>query len=349
MAKKSIRTAIGEALREEMLRDERVIMIGEDVAGGQGGTGELDAYGGVLGITKGLIGEFGEARVIDTPISEMGYMGVAVGAAASGLRPVPDLMFNDFLGCCLDTVLNQAPKMRYMFGGKSTCPITVRTMIGAGASAAAQHSQSLYHMLTSIAGLKVVVPSNAYDAKGLLAQAIRDDDPVIFCEHKALYDFAGAEAEVPDHSYTIPFGVANYVTEGTDVTIVALGLMVHIAAGVAAAMAEYGISVEVVDPRTTSPLDEESILESVESTGRLVIVDESAARCGFGHDIAALVATKAFSSLKAPIKLVTPPHCPVPFSSPLEQAWLPSPLRVAEAVLETMGLDPALAAAAAAQ
>jgi pyruvate dehydrogenase E1 component beta subunit len=346
MAEKSMREAINSTLRYEMARDEDVILIGTDVAGGQGGTGEIDAYGGVIGITKGLIGEFGPERVIDTPIAEQGYMGVAVGAAATGLRPVAELMFIDFIGCCGDMLLNQAAKIRYMFGGKSTCPMVMRTMIGAGGNAAAQHSQSLYHWLTAVPGLKVVVPSNAYDAQGLLATAIRDDDPVIFCEHKALYDFPSAAVEVPDGEYLIPFGEANYVTEGTDVTIVALGLMVHIAAGVAAAMAEYGISVEVVDPRTTSPLDEESILESVESTGRLVIVDESAARCGFGHDVAALVAEKAFHSLKAPIKLITPPHCPTPFSVPLEQAWIPSPERVAGAVLETMGLDPALAAAA---
>ena len=345
MAQKSIREAINSTLRYEMARDEDVILIGTDIAGGQGGTGEIDAYGGVIGITKGLIGEFGAERVIDTPIAEQGYMGVAVGAAATGLRPVAELMFIDFIGCCGDMLLNQAAKIRYMFGGKSTCPMVMRTMIGAGGNAAAQHSQSLYHWLTAVPGLKVVVPSNAYDAQGLLATAIRDDDPVIFCEHKALYDLPSAASEVPDGEYLIPFGEANYVTEGTDVTVVALGLMVHIAVGVAAAMAEQGISVEVVDPRTTSPLDEESILESVQSTGRLVIVDESAARCGFGHDVAALVADKAFHSLKAPIKLITPPHCPTPFSVPLEQAWIPSGERVAGAIMEVMGIDPNSAAA----
>jgi pyruvate dehydrogenase E1 component beta subunit len=345
MALKSIREAINSTLRYEMARDENVILIGTDIAGGHGGTGEIDAYGGVIGITKGLIGEFGAGRVIDTPIAEQGYMGVAVGAAATGLRPVAELMFIDFIGCCADMLLNQAAKMRYMFGGKSTCPLVMRTMIGAGANAAAQHSQSLYHWLTAVPGLKVVVPSNAYDAQGLLATAIRDDDPVIFCEHKALYDLPSAVSEVPDGEYLIPFGEANYVTEGTDVTVVALGLMLHIAAGVAAAMAEQGISVELIDPRTTSPLDEESILESVQSTGRLVIVDESAARCGFGHDVAALVADKAFYSLKAPIKLITPPHCPTPFSVPLEQAWIPSGERIADAIMAVMGIDPASAAA----
>ena len=345
MAETSMRDAINSTLYAEMERDDTVVLIGTDVSGGHAGTsGEQDVAGGVLGITKGLLPRFGESRVIDTPIAEMGYMGMAVGAAATGLRPVAELMFIDFIGCCGDMLLNQAAKMRYMFGGQSTCPMVMRTMIGAGANAAAQHSQSLYHWVTAVPGLKVVVPSNAYDAKGLLATAIRDDDPVIFCEHKALYDFPSAAVEVPEGELLIPFGEANFVTEGTDVTVVALGLMTHIAAGVAAAMAEQGISVEVIDPRTTSPLDEESILESVESTGRLVVVDESAARCGFGHDVVALVAERAFYSLKAPIKLITPPHCPTPFSPPLEQAWIPSGERVAGAILEVMGIDPAAAA-----
>ena len=340
MTEKSVRAAIGEAMASQMRRDENVVLIGEDVAGGQGCEGELDAFGGVLGLSKGLVHEFGTERVIDTPISEMGYMGMAVGAAATGLRPIAELMFADFYGCCWDMLYNQAAKFRYMFGGKAVTPLTVRCMIGAGASAAAQHSQSPYHVFTSLPGMKCVVPSNAYDAKGLLIQAIQDDDPVIFCEHKALYDLPQAITEVPDDSYTIPFGEANYVMEGNDVTIVALGLMVHIAAGAAKELANQGITCDVIDPRTTSPLDEEAILESVEHTGRLVIVDESSARCGFGHDVAALVAEKGFSSLKAPIKLVTPPHTPVPFSSPLEQAWIPSGERVAAAVLEVLlGLD----------
>jgi pyruvate dehydrogenase E1 component beta subunit len=317
MAIKTIRRAIGEALRLEMARDENVFIMGEDVAGGRGGTGVIDAAGGVLGITKGLIGEFGEQRVLDTPISETAILGCAVGAAVAGSRPVVELMFN-----------------RYMFGGKAETPLVVRTMCGAGIRAAAQHSQSLYHMVTSVAGLKCVVPSNAYDAKGLLIQAIRDNDPVVFFEHKALYDLPGVE--VPDEAYTIPFGEANFVREGEDVTVVALGLMAVTAAAVATEMAKSGISIELVDPRTTSPLDEDSILESVENTGRLVVFDESAARCGFAHDIAALVADKAFASLKAPIKIVTPPHTPVPFSAPLEDAWLPGPENLTAAVTEVM-------------
>ena len=334
MAIKTIRQAIGEALRLEMARDENVFIMGEDVAGGRGGTGVIDSAGGVLGITKGLLGEFGEERVLDTPISETAILGCAVGAAVAGSRPVVELMFNDFIGVCFDPLLNQAAKFRYMFGGKAETPLVVRTMCGAGIRAAAQHSQSLYHMVTSVAGLKCVVPSNAYDAKGLLIQAIRDNDPVVFFEHKALYDLPGVE--VPDEAYTIPFGEANFVREGDDVTVVALGLMAVTAAAVATEMAKSGISIELVDPRTTSPLDEDSILESVENTGRLVVFDESAARCGFAHDVAALVADKAFAFLKAPIKIVTPPHTPVPFSAPLEDAWMPGPENLMAAVTEVM-------------
>lgn len=334
MAIKTIRQAIGEALRLEMARDEDVFIIGEDVAGGRGGTGVLDAMGGVLGITKGLLEEFGEHRVLDTPISETAILGCAVGAAVSGSRPVAELMFNDFMGVCFDPLLNQAAKFRYMFGGKAETPLVVRTMYGAGIRAAAQHSQSLYHMFTSVPGLKCAMPSNAYDAKGLLIQSIRDNDPVVFFEHKALYDLPGVE--VPDEAYTIPFGEANFVRDGTDVTVVALGMMVVIAAGVAEELAKAGISVEIIDPRTTSPLDKESILESVEKTGRLVVFDESAARCGFSHDVAALVADEAFSSLKAPIKRVTPPHTPVPFSPQLEDAWMPGPADLIAAITAVM-------------
>src|SRR6059058_2917490 len=201
MPQKSIRQALNEALRQEMRRDPRIIVIGEDVAGGAATEGQRDAYGGVLGVTKGLIGEFGEARVIDTPITESAIMGAAAGAAVTGLRPVAELMFVDFLGVCFDQIYNQAAKFRYMFGGKATTPLVIRTMYGAGFRAASQHSQALYNIFTHIPGLKVVLPSNAYEAKGLLIQAIRDDDPVIFFEHKAMYD---ETAEVPDDAYTIP-------------------------------------------------------------------------------------------------------------------------------------------------
>jgi acetoin:2,6-dichlorophenolindophenol oxidoreductase subunit beta len=237
MPVKTIRQALHEALEHEMRRDPRVVVIGEDVSGGAGTEGGRDAAGGVLGVTKGLIKEFGESRVIDTPITESAIMGAAAGAAVTGLRPVAELMFSDFLGVCFDQIFNQAAKFRYMFGGKARTPLVIRTMVGAGRSAAAQHSQSPYHIFTSVPGLKVVVPSNAYDAKGLLIQAIRDDDPVIFFEHKAMYDDM---EEVPDEPYTIPFGEANLTREGKDATIVAIGRMVQFANAAADELARKG-------------------------------------------------------------------------------------------------------------
>jgi len=333
MPKKTYRQAINEALAHEMRRDPTVVVMGEDVAGGAGGSGEEDAYGGALGVTKGLIGEFGSSRVIDTPITESAIVGAAAGAALAGIRPVAELMFVDFLGVCFDQIFNQAAKFRYMFGGNATTPLVLRTMIGAGFRAAAQHSQSLYHFFTAVPGLKCVVPSNAYDAKGLLIQAIRDDDPVVFFEHKVLYDTTD---EVPDEAYTLPFAEANLVREGSDITLVAFSRMVHLATEVADKLAGEGVSVEVLDPRTTSPLDEDSILESVEKTGRLVIVDESAKRCGLAADIAGLVASEGFSNLKAPVKQVTPPHTPVPFSPVLEDAWVPSVESVESTVRDLM-------------
>ena len=341
MPKKSYRQAVNEALRQEMRRDPRVVLIGEDVAGGQGGSGEIDAYGGVLGVTKGLIGEFGADRVIDTPITESGFLGMAAGAAATGLRPVVELMFVDFLGVCFDQIFNQAAKFRYMFGGHARTPLVVRAMAGAGLRAAAQHSQMLDSIFTHIPGLKVVMPSNAYDAKGLLIQAIRDDDPVIFLEHKTLYD---TETDVPDDAYTIPFGEANIVCDGDDATIVAFSAMVPRCKAVADKLAGEGISVEVIDPRTTSPLDEASILESVERTGRLIVVNEDNPRCSMASDIAALVAEKGFYSLRAPVKSVTAPHTPVPFSPALEDLYVPSTARIEAAVRAALS-DPARIAA----
>ena len=329
MATKSYRQALNEALVHEMRRDPDVVVMGEDVAGGAGGTGEMDAYGGPLGVTKGLIHEFGAGRVIDTPITESAIMGMAAGCAMTGLRPVAELMFADFLGVCLDPIYNQAAKFRYMFGGKARTPLVVRTTIGAGFRAAAQHSQSPYHIFTSIPGLKVVLPSNAYDAKGLLIQAIRDDDPVIFLEHKLLYDTV---AEVPDEAYVIPFGEAAITRTGKDVTVVAMSRMVHFANEVADRLLAERIAVEVVDPRTTSPLDLDTIIESVSKTGRLVLIDESANRCSVAADIAALVAQHAFGALKAPIRLVLPPHTPVPFAPVLEDAYIPGPARLEAAI-----------------
>ncbi|MBB1614600.1 pyruvate dehydrogenase [Pseudomonas sp. UMC65] len=330
MARKiSYQQAINEALAQEMRRDPSVFIMGEDVAGGAGAPGDNDAWGGVLGVTKGLYHQF-PGRVLDTPLSEIGYVGAAVGAATRGVRPVCELMFVDFAGCCLDQILNQAAKFRYMFGGKAQTPLVIRTMVGAGLRAAAQHSQMLTSLWTHIPGLKVVCPSSPYDAKGLLIQAIRDNDPVIFCEHKLLYSLQG---EVPEESYAIPFGEANFLRDGKDMTLVSYGRTVNTALDAARSLAGRGIDCEVIDLRTTSPLDEDSILESVEKTGRLVVIDEANPRCSMATDISALVAQKAFASLKAPIEMVTAPHTPVPFSDALEDLYIPDAAKIEKAVL----------------
>ena len=331
MSVKSYRQAVNEALAQEMRRDPTVIVMGEDNAGGMGSPGEDDAWGGVLGVTKGLMPEFGRDRVLDTPITESAFIGAAAGAAATGLRPVAELMFVDFMGVCFDQIFNQAGKFRYMFGGKAVTPLVVRTMYGAGFRAASQHSQCLYPIFTHTPGLKVVVPSSPYEAKGLMIQAIRDDDPVMFFEHKVMYD---DEEEVPDEAYTIPFGEANLTREGDDVTIVALGRMVSFANQVADKLDKDGISCTVVDPRTTSPLDEDTILECAEETGRVVVVDEANPRCSMASDVAALIGQNVFGALKAPVKMVTPPHTPVPFAPELEDAYIPSPARIEAEVRE---------------
>ncbi len=323
----SYKDAINEALSQEMERDSKIIVMGLDNAGGRGTEGVMDAWGGVLGVTKGLYAKFGD-RVMDTPISESSYIGAAVGAAACGMRPVVELMFSDFLGVCFDQLMNQAAKFRYMFGGTAETPVVCRMMYGAGFRAAAQHSQCLYSIFAHIPGLKVVLPSTPHDAKGLLIQAIRDNDPVIFMEHKALYAMKG---EVPEEAYAIPFGKANIVREGKDVTIVALGRMVHMASQAATTLAKSGIECEVIDPRTISPLDEATIIKSVEKTGRLVVVDESHPRASMAGDISSIVAQAAFSSLKGPIKLVTAPHTPVPFSGALEDLYIPNAAKIEEA------------------
>ena len=331
----SYQQAINEALAQEMERDETVVIFGEDVAGGMGSPGEDDAWGGVLGVTKGLYHKF-PGRVLDTPISESAYVGAAAGAAASGLRPVAELMFADFMGVCFDQIFNQAAKFRYMFGGNARTPMVIRTMWGAGIRAASQHSQALYPLFTHIPGLKVALPATPYDAKGLLIAAIRDDDPVMFFEHKVLY---ATDGEVPEEPYTIPFGEANFVREGDDVTIVALGRMVLLAQSAAEQLQTEGIACEIVDPRTTSPIDMESILESVETTGRLVVVDEAHPRCGMAVDIAARVAEQAFASLQTAPSLVTPPHSPVPFSPVLEDAYVPTAETIMDAVRTTVGAE----------
>lgn len=327
--------AINEALEQSMERDDRVILLGEDIAGGAKvphlEESNEDAWGGVFGVTKGLMPKFGRERVIDTPISEMGYMGAAVGAAATGLRPVPELMFNDFIGFCFDTILAQGSKMRYMFGGKAKIPMTVRTCHGAGASAAAQHSGSYYGIFGSIPAVKVVVPSNPYDAKGLLTAAIEDDNIVIFSEDKTLY---GLKGEVPEEYYTVEIGKAKVKQEGTDLTIVTIGKMLYVALEVADKLAKDGISVEVIDLVTVAPWDQETIIQSVKKTGRLIVIDEANPHNNTATDIASIVGDKAFDYLDGPIKCVCAPNTPVPFATNLEQLYLPNADRVLETVNE---------------
>jgi pyruvate dehydrogenase E1 component beta subunit len=328
-----MKDAINEALDLEMRRDPTVIIMGEDIAGGAGAQGEEDAWGGVLGVTKGLIGKYGAKRVMDTPLSESAYIGAAVGAAACGLRPVAELMFLDFMGVCFDQIFNQAAKFKYMFGGKAQTPVVIRGMVGGGFRAAAQHSQMLTPLFTHIPGLKVVCPSNAYDAKGLLIQSIRDNDPVIFCEHKNLYTHA---VDVPAESYTIPFGEAAISREGKSATIVTYGLMVHRALEAAETLAKEKIDVEVIDLRTLSPIDLDTVIESVEKTGRLVAVDEANPRCSIASDVIASVMEHAFKAMKSAPRAVTAPHTPVPFSPTLEDLYIPSAAAIAEAVRGTM-------------
>ena len=322
--KMSIREAINQTLHQEMERDERVIVLGEDVASDQGG---------VYGITDGLPTKFGLHRVIDTPITESAIVGAAGGAALTGLRPVAELMFVDFLGVCLDQILNQIAKFRYMFGGQARTPVVIRTMIGAGTGTGPQHSQILYPLLAAIPGIKVVTPANAADAKGLLTTAIRDDDPVIFCEHKALYM---DECEVPEGEYLLPFGQARTAVEGSDITVVGMSRTAVIAEEAATQLAQKGISAEVIDLRTLSPLDEGSVLESLAKTGRLVVVDESNPYCSMASEIAGLVVERGFDTLDAPVKRVTSPHTPVPATPCLEANYVPSVERVMAAVEETL-------------
>ena len=324
--------ALNEAMSMEMRRDPNVVLMGEDVAGGAG-VEHLEgdeAWGGVLGVTKGMVKEFGRERVIDTPISESGFIGASVGAAVTGLRPIAEMMFVGFMGVCFDQILNQGAKLRYMFGGKAKVPLVIRTLCGGGYRAAAQHSQVLYSLFTHVPGLKTIVPSTPYDAKGLLISAIRDDDLVIFFEDITLGAMKGP---VPEDDYTIPLGKAEIKRPGTDVTVVAIGKMVHHAMTAAKELDEQGKSAEVIDPRTLSPFDEDAVLASVEKTGRLVIVDESHPRCNVATDIAALVADKGFDFLNAPIKTVAAPHTPVPFSPPLEDHYLPGPQKIRDAAL----------------
>ncbi|WP_198471397.1 alpha-ketoacid dehydrogenase subunit beta [Acetomicrobium sp. S15 = DSM 107314] len=319
MRKLTMLKAINEALRQEMRRDPRVYVTGEDVG----------VFGGCFGVTAGLIEEFGPDRVRDTPITESAIVGSSVGAAATGLRPVAELMFIDFIGVTMDQIFNQAAKMRYMFGGKAKVPMVLRMPCGAGGSAAAQHSQCLEAWLMHVPGLKVVAPSMPYDAKGLLISSIRDDNPVVFIEHKFLY---GAEGDVPEEPYTIPLGKADVKKEGKDVTIIATMAMVHRALEAAADLEKDGISAEVVDPRTLQPLDNETIINSIKKTHRAVIVHEAVKFAGPGAEIAAMIAEEAFDYLDAPIKRVAAPFTPVPFSPPLEKDFVPSKEKITSAV-----------------
>lgn len=323
MRKLTMRAAINEALRQEMRRDPNVYVIGEDVG----------VFGGCFGVTAGLIDEFGPKRVIDTPITESAIIGNALGAAATGLRPVAEIMFMDFVGVTMDQIYNQAAKMRYMFGGKAKIPMVIRTACGAGGSAAAQHSQSLEAWFMHVPGLKVVAPSTAYDAKGLLVSSIRDDNPVIFVEHKFIYDLEG---EVPEDIYSIPLGKADVKRQGSDVTVIATMAMVHKALEAAEELSKEGISVEVIDPRTLQPLDGETIIESVKKTHKVVIVHEAVKFAGPGAEIAAMIAEEAFDYLDAPIKRVAAPFTPVPFSPVLEQEYIPSKEKIIAAVKEAV-------------
>jgi len=311
--------AIRDGLRVELKRDPKVYMAGEDIG----------PFGGCFGVTAGLFNEFGAKRIVDTPISENFIVGHALGAAACGLRPVVEVMFDDFLTVCFDEMANQAAKVRYMFGGKAKVPMVCLTINGAGVGAAAQHSQSLEALLTHIPGLITVIPSTPADAKGLLISAIRDDNPVLYYEHKQLL---GVTEDVPEGDYTIPLGKADIKRQGSDVTIVAWSWMVQKSLAAAEELAKEGISVEVLDPRTLVPLDKDAILTSVGKTGRLAIVQESCKTMGFGSEIAAIVAEEGLDLLNAPIVRVAAPNTPIPFSPVLEQAYIPSTESIIAAV-----------------
>ena len=324
------RDALNDVMHREMERDPSVFVCGEDVSGGAGGTsGEREASGGIFGVTAGLLPKFGEDRVLDTPISENTIVGLAVGASLAGKRGIAEIMFADFLGLALDQVMNQAAKFRYMSGGKATCPVVIRAPYGAGMNMAAQHSQAMYQIITSIPGVKVAMPASPADAKGLLTTAIRDDDPVVFFEHKAMY---GRKGEVPEGEYLVPFGKAALLSKGDDATIIAMGRMVVFAEKALKSLQEDGVNCDLIDLRTTSPLDEDAILDSVEKTGKVVVVDECPPRCSVASDIAGFIASHGFSSLKAPVQQVTAPHAPVPFAKELERAYVPGPAHIEAAV-----------------
>jgi pyruvate dehydrogenase E1 component beta subunit len=311
--------AINEALMHNFEKDERVFLMGEDIG----------KYGGIFQVTAGLLDKFGPERIIDTPISEAAFVGAAIGAAMTGMRPVVEIMFIDFSTCAMDMIVNQMAKIHYMFGGRGKVPMVLRTNIGAGRGTAAQHSQSFHAFFLHIPGLIVVTPSTPYDAKGLMNTAILDENPVLFIEHKKLYANKG---DVPEDHYTIPFGKADIKRIGRDITIVATLAMVSRSLSVAEEFAKDGIEIEIVDPRTLRPLDKRSILESVKKTGRLIVADEGSVTCGVTSEISAMVAEEAIQYLQAPILRVGSPDTPVPFSPPLEKIFIPDEEDIREAV-----------------
>ncbi|MBM3947984.1 MAG: alpha-ketoacid dehydrogenase subunit beta [SAR202 cluster bacterium] len=329
--------AINEGIRQEMERDPTVIVMGEDVAGaaGKAHLGFIDHFGGSFGLTKNLIQKFGPERVRDTPISETGFIGAGVGAAATGLRPLVDLMFVGFVGVCGDQIFNNAAKMHYMFGGKVKLPLTIQCQTGAGHGSAAQHSESLYALFTHIPGLKCVVPSDPYTAKGLQIAAIRDDDPVVVFQSITLMGM-NFDVNVPEEPYTWPIGKARVAREGKDITLVGIGYTTQVCLQAAGELAKRGHSAEVVDLLSLSPLDEETILGSVRKTRKAVVVDEDYPRCSVASDIAALVGEQAFDVLDAPPKRLTAPHASVPYSPVLEALHVPSKERVVEAALSVL-------------
>jgi pyruvate dehydrogenase E1 component beta subunit len=310
--------AIREALREEMQRDERVFIIGEDVG----------VYGGAFGVTLGLVDEFGEDRVIDTPISELGIAGAITGAALTGMRPVGEIMFMDFTTLASEQLVNQAAKIRFMFGGKATVPFVLRTPAGSGRGLAAQHSQSLENWYVNVPGIKVVMPSTAYDAKGLLLASIRDDNPVIFIEHKLLYQTKG---HVPEGDYTVPLSTAEVKRVGSDLTIIATSIMVKRSLEASEQLAKEGIEVEIIDPRTLKPLDEETIVQSVMKTGKALVIHEACKTGGYGGEIVAVIAgSEAFDYLEAPVKRLAGRDIPIPYNRILEYNTVPQVENIVE-------------------
>jgi pyruvate/2-oxoglutarate/acetoin dehydrogenase E1 component len=322
MALLTYKEAVRQAMQEEMRRDENVFLLGEDVG----------VYGGAFGVSLGMLEEFGEERVRDTPISEGVIAGAAAGAAVTGMRPIAEIMFSDFITIAMDSLVNQAAKMRYMFGGKAKVPMVLRMPGGSGTGAAAQHSQSLEAWLVHVPGLKVVMPSTPYDVKGLLKTAIRDDNPVVFIETKTVYNKKG---EVPEEDYVIPFGVADVKRVGKDVTVFATGVMVHRSLEAAEILAKEGIDVEVIDPRTLVPFDKETLVKSVIKTGKLIIVHEACKRGGFGGEVAAeVMESEAFDYLDAPIKRIAGKNIPIPYCMELEKSAVPQVDDIVNAVRE---------------